>query len=54
MLGKPMLIALGAALGCFAVGAVLFAMDFILIGSVVAIASLPVALAVFVAASDRT
>ena len=51
--GSPMLIALGVLILGFVVGIVLLAMDFVLIGILVAVGAIPAALVAWMTAGDR-
>ena len=51
--GSPMLIALGVLILGFVAGVVLVAMDFVLIGILVAAGAIPAALVAWVTAGDR-
>jgi hypothetical protein len=49
----PWLVALGACLGGFLAGGILVAMDVVLIGVIVAAASIPIAFVAWIMAADR-
>jgi hypothetical protein len=49
----PWVVGLGALVGCVVAGAILIALDFDLLGIVVALAAIPIALVAWVMANDR-
>ena len=51
--GGPLLIALGVLVGGFIAGGILVAMDFVLIGILVAGGAIPAALVAWITAGDR-
>lgn len=51
--GQPMLLALGVLVGGFIAGGILLALDFVLIGILVAGAAIPAAFVAWLTAADR-
>jgi hypothetical protein len=49
----PYIVGIGALVACVVAGAILIALDFGLIGIVVALAAIPIALVAWVVANDR-